>query len=306
MNFQVRLFFLLLTHIYFFASACSQSRSQIKTIYNSDSRSTVDSISDPKVLAFSGSVALISQKLRISKSVDKNLTFRTNTVGNILGLCSSERFRDDLLLGDCSGFLISDQLLVTAGHCIKNDSDCAEKIFIFGHTEVQRSQFSSNEIYSCSRIVNSVNKDAGDLVLVELDRAVESRPGTHRFKIPNAESPQFSEDSSNLMSLGHPLGTSMKQTPLEKLFPQTEHSFFKAQMDVVQGASGSPLFNPNSGVVHGVLVGGSKDFEWDESNSCAKSHVCDDDSCSGEIFASIASLRNLVNQTTTPLLQLSP
>lgn len=301
MNHRFLLMTLPLSLLSLFTLSCSQSQSELKTIYNIDSRAAVDALTAPELLTFVDSVAIIVQTFRIKMSEQGTSVITSNSAGNILGLCIEEKFRDDLMLGECSGFLISDQLLVTAGHCIKTDSDCSQKSFIFGHTSSQQAEFSTSEIYKCSRVVNRLQKDLGDLVLVELDRPVISREGTRRFKAPELEDPLSEKYSklSEIVSMGHPLGTRMKAAPLEKLFTPDSDHFFRAHLDVAQGASGSPLFNQTTGVVHGVLVGGSNDFTWDKKANCARSHICTDDSCEGEVFASSLSIGNLLRHSAS-------
>ncbi|MEY4066687.1 MAG: hypothetical protein RIR26_2895, partial [Pseudomonadota bacterium] len=206
-------------------------------------------------------------------------------------------FREESMVGDCTGFLVSDTLLVTAGHCIPDDTDCSKRNFVFSHTRGGETVFPSRDVYSCKKTAARIGKDNGDLVLVELDRPVVSPAGTRRFSLlqANPSGGNGSLNATSLLTLGHPLGISMKRAPLESELSRSNEFYFQAQIDVAGGASGSPLFDPESGRVEGVLVHGAEDFEWDAAAGCARSSVCRGNSCSGETFASAQALRNLLN-----------
>ena len=67
-------------------------------------------------------------------------------------LCESERFSDQPQLGDCSGFLISSNKILTAGHCAFSKYDCANFSWVFNFVE-GRTTLNKDEVYKCKRIV---------------------------------------------------------------------------------------------------------------------------------------------------------
>src|SRR5690606_11935720 len=92
-----------------------------------------------------------------------------------------------------------------------------------------------------------------------------------------------------LIMLGHPLGLPMKasdnatMTPLDGnrigLFSSsydllrrifTKQTYYNTNLDSFAGNSGSPVFNANTHVVEGILIGGGDDFEWDQVNQCRR------------------------------------
>ena len=58
---------------------------------------------------------------------------QTIKFGDALNLCKEERFREQPIGAFCSGFLVGPDLIVTAGHCIKNSNDLANTRFVFGY-----------------------------------------------------------------------------------------------------------------------------------------------------------------------------
>lgn len=296
MNHSLSFFCLSLFFFLSLSTACSESSSTLKTIYNTDSRKPLHSSPDLELQRFAGSVALVIPAFRADFSAEHEVTVKADTAGNIFGMCRDEPFRDDLMIGNCTGFLISDTQLITAGHCIEKDSQCTEKLFLFGNTSSQTAVFPRSDIYSCRKVIHRVEKDSGDLVLIELDRAVASAPETRRFSMAPITSLALADVRPELVTLGHPLGAGMKMAPLEKLISAGPESvFLNAEIDVSQGASGSPLFSPASGIVYGVLTGGMSDFEWDPTSSCVRNKICRGSDCAGETFAHGKALARLLD-----------
>ena len=109
--------------------------------------------------------------------------------GERANLCPDEKFREQPIGAFCSGSLVGEDLVMTAGHCVKNDSDCADTRMVFGYAikkegEAAVTTLPSGEVYSCSKIVkrflggepgsdNPEGQHLGaDFALIQLDRKV--------------------------------------------------------------------------------------------------------------------------------------
>src|SRR3989338_6672740 len=95
-----------------------------------------------------------------------------------MGICSSERFSSQPSAANCSGFLVGEKYLVTAGHCIENQSDCNAYSWVFnfklGSAGQSLFEVSKDDVYKCKRIVSQTldRSTMDDFALIELDRKV--------------------------------------------------------------------------------------------------------------------------------------
>jgi hypothetical protein len=75
----------------------------------------------------------------------------SGSFGADYSLCSSEPYRQQPSSAFCSGFLVGDDLMVTAGHCI-DAASCAGTTFVFGfHMEdasTVRAQVPAEDVYT--------------------------------------------------------------------------------------------------------------------------------------------------------------
>ncbi|MBM3383275.1 MAG: trypsin-like peptidase domain-containing protein [Betaproteobacteria bacterium] len=272
----------------FFVVGCSRNQSDLLTIYARDDRATL-ATAEPNLAAFAGSVALLTHSFRMKTVGESFFKIPAPKLGDFFGLCQEEPFFEERVVGDCTGFLVSETQLVTAGHCISSHAECEQRKFVFNHHTAGQELFATQDVYSCRRIISSLPKSKGDLVVVELDRPKTNPSGSRLFNVASVASTQHTE----LVTLGYPSGISLKSAPLEGRRHSRDTYSFRGRADVSGGSSGSPLFSPETGTLEGVVLGGENDFVWDASASCSRSKVCTADTCSGERFASREALLNL-------------
>lgn len=194
------------------------------------------------------------------------------------GLCTTEPFYEQETAAFCSGFLIAPDLVVTAGHCVRDQSTCLQTNFVFGfrleHADALPRQVATKDIYSCHELIHSVSLAAGeDFALIRLDRAVMSVP-------PLAYRTESAPSIGDQMEvMGHPSGLPLKIAGGAEVRQVTDQ-FFVTNLDTYGGNSGSAVFNSNTGLVEGVLVRGNRDFEM--KNGCYVSVQCPSEGCRGE------------------------
>lgn len=277
----------LLTTFAVFALGCSERQMEklrIRTddtasasgVYGADDRKDLYEITDSRLLALAeGTVALMPSR-SLSEINATTLRIRTRSYARDYRLCSDEPFFEQETAAFCSGFLVSDDLIVTAGHCISNQEDCNSTKFVFNFSIKQKGDLpreaNKEDVYSCREIVKTQGGPA-DLAIVRLDRKVSSASplALRRGSMPGEFTP--------LILIGHPSGLPAKVAS-GGFARMAGFKQFKTSVDSYAGNSGSPVFNRNTGLVEGILVNGDLDFV--RQGSCYISRVCAEHLCLGE------------------------
>lgn len=258
-------------------------------IYGNDDRVEIDQYPDTRFIQKAQSVAIRVSKRRLTEDRNNperilfpNIPLETS----MPQICPDERFVDQVSLGSCSGFLVNNKTLVTAGHCVMNERECNDNRWVFGF-KGDTTELAANQVYSCKKIITQKYiysaKEISDYAVIELDRPVKNyRP---------LELRKFGRVLLNtpLVVIGHPLGLPMKATdgavvtrmneiereaPI-KSFLLRSH-YFTANLDSYGGNSGSPVFNKKNGKVEGILIQGAEDFFYNKEKDCLESNKFSD------------------------------
>jgi V8-like Glu-specific endopeptidase len=208
------------------------------------------------------------------------------------GICADERFAQQMTAANCSGFLVSDNVLVTAGHCIKSEADCASYKWVFDYkmdaAKQDKMQVEASDVFSCTRIISrtldQMSKD--DYAVIQLDRKVGRRPLTFR------RSGRISV-GDEVVVIGHPSGLPTKIADGANVRSHAA-KFFVANLDTYGGNSGSAVFNVRTGEVEGILVRGENDYVQSE-RGCMISNFCPATGCRGEDVTYITNIKALQN-----------
>jgi S1-C subfamily serine protease len=258
-----------------------------KVIYGTDNR--VEAVKSSKLSLAKSTVALMDSSVLIPDAnfaTNKKYNFYPSTFRSIFGVCKTERFAEQPVLAFCSGALIAPNLVLTAGHCITDDTDCANTKFVFDYRVASNganptSTVESN-VYSCKGIVNRDQTNTFDFAVIELDRNVPGRtPIDFELNLNVAL-------KENVFVIGHPSGLPTKVGTTGAV-RSTNPEFFTSNLDTYGGNSGSPVFNKYNRLV-GVLVRGENDFVFDFTKGCYKSNVCPSTGCSGEESTQIKAI----------------
>lgn len=214
------------------------------------------------------------------------VVFKTQTLGATYDLCTSERFWSDPVPAFCSGTLIDEALVLTAGHCIPTAEDCARTRFVFKFNRPNSSALAivtAEDVFSCQDIVvrarGMVEGRQLDYAIVRLDR-----PATPRF------TPAPLRPGNRPMGAGQPvavIGTS-SGTPLKidsqvtVVEPRASAlDYFVAATNTPHGSSGAGVYELNGQGLAGLLVRGDKAFS-SASGNCRVARMCDETGCRGE------------------------
>jgi S1-C subfamily serine protease len=261
-----------------------------RVIYGTDGRLDLYQVSDDSLKRLADStVALISNKdLSVSGS---SVSIKGSLFGSAYQLCSSEKFREQSTAAFCSGSLVGEDTIITAGHCIENASDCASVNFIFGYAvksaSVLPTSVASHEVYKCKSIIKQVLTNGGaDFAVIKLDRKVTNHVP---LAIRQSGAPSVGDE---LVVIGHPTGLPTKVTTGGKIRSVAHADYLVASVDTYGGNSGSAVFNASSGLIEGILVRGETDFV--RQGSCNVSNVCKEDSCRGEDITKISIVKQYI------------
>lgn len=193
---------------------------------------------------------------------------RTYSFGKSYRLCKTEKFWEQEAGANCSGALVGEDLVLTAGHCVQTQEQCAATKFVFGFAAVSADapaprSVPADDVYGCSSIIKRdwVTDETGqtppgpDYALIKLDRKVSGRKplAVDRTGGPKTGDPLF--------ITGHPFGLPLKFAGNAKVIYGVDPAlaFFRTNLDTFGGNSGSPVFNAATGLIVGIHVRGEGD-----------------------------------------------
>ncbi len=242
-------------------------------IYGNDDRLDVYEHPDPllRQIASSSAVALIPRS-RLARSKDGDFYVFTQPLEDAFRVCTDERFAAQPTAAECSGVLIDDDLVLTAGHCFPSDDQCSRYAFMFDYFlrgDNLLEPLSWGDIYGCRRIVKrAISPDPNvvpriDYAIVQLDR-----PALARTPVNIRATPLLAGEP--LTAIGCASGLPLKiDSGAHVLSTRTDISdYFLLDSDTFQGSSGSGVFDVN-GALAGVLVRGGEDYT-DRSDAMCK------------------------------------
>ena len=260
------------------APALRAGASRAVTVYGEDGREEVRNHADERLRTMATSVAaLVSRRDVRTRGNDVTLDGETleEHVREVCGgpMCDGGRFGDQPTPAFCTGFLIAGDLLVTAGHCIRNERACRRTRFVFDFRTDARGAVAPirrQDVFECESLVERVNRRGADFAVVRLDRDT-GRPGlemqTHDTIAVGAP----------LALIGHPLGLPMKIAAGGTVVDsRPRRSVFDTTVDAFDSSSGSPVINTDTYFVEGLLTDGDQDFV-ESPDGCFLLNRCPDD-----------------------------
>jgi len=269
-----------------------------RALYGEDDRDDLDSASPPadaQVEANMDATVLIVDESIVSQGYDKRWTIDANPLYSY-DVCGCERFSSQPSAAagfPCSGFLITNRLVLTASHCVPRRTALALRRFVFGfHRRKDGTippDYNEHDVQIAEDIVyRSDPCDAGnaDLALVLLKEDI------HHKTVELSSIPPKKGDK--VYEIGYPIGLPAKYAPNAKVrHAPTTSAYFVTNMDGYDGNSGSPVFDASSHRVLGVHVRG--EISLARPCGCWTSTWCPNNGCSGEEVTRIDRLP-LLNQ----------
>ncbi len=248
-------------------------------IYGSDDRREIYETNDPALLSLADSTAAMIDPGDLYDLGGGMVGINTSTTfGSAYRLCSWEPYRDQPSSASCTGFLVGEDLLVTAGHCA-SPTECPSRAFLFGFEMLDantvRDQVPVEDLYFCAEVLAYAETSTNDYSLMRLDRAVV---GHQPLSVRRAGAVA---NDTPLVVIGHPAGIPMKIADNASVRSNSHSQYFEANLDTYGGNSGSPVFNAETHEVEGILVRGNTDFSYYRKKRCYESNQCDDSGCPG-------------------------
>ena len=199
--------------------------------------------------------------------------------GEALNLCPNEKFREQPIGAFCSGTLVGEDIVLTAGHCITDEASCADARFVFGFNIDKeggkaRTAVGAKDVYSCKRIIKRdldkqgsglfgtgmaiigalLNRAGPDFAVIQLDRKVEGRKPLPVNRANDLKA------GDKIFVIGHPVGLPAKVAGDASVRSTDPKAFFLTDLDTFGGNSGSAVFNARTNKIEGILVRGGTDF----------------------------------------------
>jgi hypothetical protein len=231
-----------------------------KSIYGTDNRQEYFEAL-PAMRQLSDSVASLWKGASI-KPAGGNYRLTTEVFGEKYNLCPGEKFREQPLGAFCSGSLVGDDLVMTAGHCITNRTDCVNAKIVFGFAVTSSggkapTAIPQRDVYSCKQIVTRhlEGQSGPDYALIRLDRKVEGR---RPLAISRGRELKTGD---KVFVIGFPVGIPLKVSGDAAVRDASQPGYFVTDLDTFGGNSGSPVFNASDNLIEGILVRGDEDFK---------------------------------------------
>jgi V8-like Glu-specific endopeptidase len=224
-----------------------------------------------RALATESAVALVDPN-HLVRSADGGAAVSAPTLGETYNLCTSERFREQPAAARCSGVVVDDRLVLTAGHCVREDASCGDDLWVFNYALSVPDgppTLSRDDIYRCAAIPVRVRGTDGegrrwDYAFVELDRPVVPP----RRAAPLAEAP-VAAGPGQVSVIGFPGGLPVKiDASVDVLDARADAlDYFTMDSDTFDRSSGSGVFDASNHLA-GVFVRGDTDYEYQADPGC--------------------------------------
>ena len=279
--------------------------------YGQDSRIEVFQHTDAKLQEMAASVAIFVHKdqVKISRNSVTLQGYTLNEMSKMgwlvnganVPMCTGELFTSQTAPGFCTGFLVREDILVTAGHCLEKTA-CADTSIVFGfrmESDNSMAALTRDNVFKCAEVIAQVTPRQDnqylDYAIIKLDRPT-GRAGLDYAAADHLEAQDY------VAVLGYPSGLPMKiASDASVISNRASDPFFVANLDTFGSNSGSPVINTDTYQVEGILVRGMTDYVLSDDQSCIRVNRCLEvggTNCAGENATKMAMLAELIPEST--------
>ena len=232
-------------------------------IYGDDDRFEASYQADARIRAMAAStVALFKDPALVLNKEKGVFAIKAETLEKHQHMAKGQRFIEQPAVAFCSGALIGDDIILTAGHCVPASAE--DPIYkhikiAFGYavsiTGSNPTELPQKEVYSCRKVLkyatNPRGKDYKDYAVIQLDRKVAG----HTPLAINRNQKLIKD--TPLFIIGYPTGLPVKVAGNAKIRNIPPNApYFVTDLDAFGGNSGSPVFNARTYMIEGILVRG--------------------------------------------------
>jgi len=274
----------------------TREEGRTRVVYGTDDRKDWYEIKDAGILTLAKASVALFNPADLQSDSDGVVRLKSRSLKDTKSLCPDEKFVSQPAGAFCSATLVAPDLVLTAGHCVREISGngllpaIASTRFVFGYHMRDESSYAPitpAQVFTAKQVVGgTMNRKADDWALVRLSKPV---PSTIAEPVSNWDPTPVKQDQK-VFVIGYPSGIPLKYAPDAVVRDISDPSFFVANLDVFSGNSGSGVYDQNSNRLIGVLVRGETDYVPDQATGCDRVNVCPTSGCRGEDVTRISAV----------------
>ena len=218
------------------AELARMAQDQQRVVYGVDDRKDIFQVTSAKIRKASEAVVALVKGADLEADGNGGWTLATTSYKEEFQLCSSEAFASQPLGCFCSGFLVSPDVIVTAGHCVKSAADLAKMRFVFGfrmvNSSTPRTSFGADDVYEGAALIGrKLTQDAD-----RLGSGAAHPSGRRTLPCPL---PDGREDRCGAKAVcdRSPMRTSRRSTPPARPFGTTHQRHFSSPISIRTAAT---------------------------------------------------------------------